>query len=75
MPNYETEVQAILSVPCVAAVTPAYEHETEFSVQVGPEIYLLKRTSVLKMTVDSCTPHICYLPSSTVIYFDLGASH
>lgn len=35
VPNHETEVQAILSVPCVAAVTPAYEHETEFSVQVA----------------------------------------
>lgn len=34
MPEYETEIKAILSVPSVAAVMPAYEHETEWTKQV-----------------------------------------
>ena len=32
--DYENEVQAILSVPCIAAVTPAYEHESSSTIQV-----------------------------------------
>ena len=32
--DYENEVQAILSVPSVAAVTPAYEHESTSTIQV-----------------------------------------
>ena len=34
VPEYDTEVQAILGVPAVAAVMPAYEHETEWTKQV-----------------------------------------
>ena len=34
VPEYETEIKAILSVPSVAAVMPAYEHETEWTKQV-----------------------------------------
>ena len=34
VPDYDTEIQAILAVPSVAAVMPAYEHETEWTKQV-----------------------------------------
>ena len=34
VPEYETEIKAILSVPAVAAVMPAYDHETEWTKQV-----------------------------------------
>ena len=34
VPEYTTEVEAILSVPSVAAVMPPYDHETEWTQQV-----------------------------------------
>ena len=37
VPEYETEIKAILSVPSVAAVMPAYEHETEWTKQVASD--------------------------------------
>ena len=61
VPNHETEVQAILSVPCVAAVTPAYEHETEFSVQVAQ--YWSYHS--LSINTDTVHPPIWHLLSDT----------
>ena len=64
VPEYETEIKAILSVPAVAAVMPAYDHETEWTKQVRG----LSRQSCMSLQLHSC-PVLSRSASSSISHF------